>query len=792
MATETGANRGKSKASRRQRVQARRDEIFSVQPPTGSGSQPPPPQQQNQGVDRRAGLDPATRLINVVEFANARSEELARLHAAIKTPLSTRRAFQTLPRHLRKRTASHNSKRLPTHLRERADREIAGSVPKGPGKKPPRAHKRRPKLLRQQQIEALQSAAPPSAFCTPKPRIGDPSIEDDPTIEAAAFNAPDLPATSKPYWLPTHLWHAKRFHMATEWGYRLPQSPTLKFFRGAYRASLHLATVHDATYHTWFRFPCTPATSEALRDLLTMLLPPSCCSPFHPRYFSSSRALSTLLCHPSFDSLSPRPIAPVSFLWSSTLPQSFSSQSFSSQTSSPSSILWMIVHPVAAAETHAALQQLVESGRCNVAFSQHPAQFAFFSLRGPRAQAALRRVLVSADDGHSGGSSTAFRSFMRAHSPAAIPPQSVLALNLSQDPRYHWPPPRPLPPSFDPTFPLSHLSIPASSSPAGNNTCSSLVDDLTTATASGYRSELLEAPPAHQWPAPLEGKLNMERHLLQRPPPARVPVVLIHAESVSALGPQSVGSGWDVVVPLRWSMAFWTAFKAAGVRPIGQRERLHQDFEQGVPSFPLDYIDTRSYAADASLRKFSLLAADAARPASKKPNYVKLNSPHALLPDWDALVFSQTTTLLDDISTFSSSSSSSSSSSGLLCHYAVIRPPFFSSGELTLVQVHLHRGRAALHAALFEASAQEEAAWASQIVSHDPSKHRPVGFVTSCGEYSYSRGYGFGIACVLTSFLVAQRSLRNLTPADLVPVFLRNPTSQHCHLGQLHIVPSLF
>lgn len=49
-------------------------------------------------------------------------------------------------------------------------------------------------------------------------------------------------------WLPTHMYHAKRFHMVNIWGHRLPLTPTLKSFRPAYRASRRKVLAHDASY----------------------------------------------------------------------------------------------------------------------------------------------------------------------------------------------------------------------------------------------------------------------------------------------------------------------------------------------------------------------------------------------------------------------------------------------------------------------------------------------------------------------------------------------------------------
>ena len=38
-------------------------------------------------------------------------------------------------------------------------------------------------------------------------------------------------------WLETHIWHAKRFHMAEKWGYKIADFPNDKCFRACYRAA---------------------------------------------------------------------------------------------------------------------------------------------------------------------------------------------------------------------------------------------------------------------------------------------------------------------------------------------------------------------------------------------------------------------------------------------------------------------------------------------------------------------------------------------------------------------------
>ena len=69
----------------------------------------------------------ATGELNVAAYVGAREFEIRALEAGMqrsKTAL-TSRAFQQVPRALRRRTASHNVKRVPRRLRARAKREVS-------------------------------------------------------------------------------------------------------------------------------------------------------------------------------------------------------------------------------------------------------------------------------------------------------------------------------------------------------------------------------------------------------------------------------------------------------------------------------------------------------------------------------------------------------------------------------------------------------------------------------------------------------------------------------------------
>lgn len=64
--------------------------------------------------------------LNIASFIKSRDFEIAALEQSMKKSKKslTQRAFQQLPRHMRRRTASHNVKKIPRRLRGRASREV--------------------------------------------------------------------------------------------------------------------------------------------------------------------------------------------------------------------------------------------------------------------------------------------------------------------------------------------------------------------------------------------------------------------------------------------------------------------------------------------------------------------------------------------------------------------------------------------------------------------------------------------------------------------------------------------
>lgn len=155
------------------------------------------------------------RVLDLAALVAARRSEMRELAGAVDASTSTRRVFQTLPRHLRRRTMSHNVHRLPAHLRAQAVAEKAVMERTG------------------EAAAAAASAPPASRRKKRRPRY--------------ALHEAQRRAAGRG-WLETHIWHAKRMHMRALWGHAVAMSPTDKSLRWSYKAAARQCVAHDASY----------------------------------------------------------------------------------------------------------------------------------------------------------------------------------------------------------------------------------------------------------------------------------------------------------------------------------------------------------------------------------------------------------------------------------------------------------------------------------------------------------------------------------------------------------------
>lgn len=146
--------------------------------------------------------------ITTFNHCHQRLNEIKALTSAITSPNSTKLVFQKLPKHMRRRAMSHNPNRLPRKYRMAHRAQMSKSGAPAKTKRPSRKYRRKPhNLLSEYQRRQRTNV-----------------------------------------WLETHIWHAKRFHMVTKWGYKLAQSSCDKTFRSSYRATTKHCLIQDISY----------------------------------------------------------------------------------------------------------------------------------------------------------------------------------------------------------------------------------------------------------------------------------------------------------------------------------------------------------------------------------------------------------------------------------------------------------------------------------------------------------------------------------------------------------------
>lgn len=223
--------------------------------------------------------------LSVPDFLSSRNFEIKSFELSqLKSKYaSSTRCFQSLPRTLRRRTASHNVKRIPKRLRNRALREMQNSINGLPPKKkhlrgrelyrlkmskkllklasrikylrsvPSEEIHNKPLKLRQklkvlnEQIDQLSKNNAKSVFNN---KLG--SYDNTRVNDFAAKPKGNLKYSKRQnefVWIPTHIWHAKRFHMIKKWGYQIPLEPTQKCFKMTNRVSRNETMIYDTSYY---------------------------------------------------------------------------------------------------------------------------------------------------------------------------------------------------------------------------------------------------------------------------------------------------------------------------------------------------------------------------------------------------------------------------------------------------------------------------------------------------------------------------------------------------------------
>ncbi|KAJ1644525.1 Ribonucleases P/MRP protein subunit pop1 [Coemansia asiatica] len=546
-------------------------------------------QEQKKKTDRPPATLAKARSIGVVGFVEARAFEINSLQRTLDDARNSgnARAFQTLPRHLRRRAASHNVKRIPARLRARALEEMKKSAASSSSSAKLTNHK---------------------AACRYK-RRRTRSVREEYELRQSGKR-----------WLETHVWHAKRMHMQHLWGTMIATTPNERSHRAAYRAAKERCYAHDVSYFTTLEIA---GHEQQVLGCLVALTAPGALTPALRCYSSGARMAPLTLYRAGRYPCGV--LGPASALWK---PQT----DLGTQR-----VLWLRVHPSLAADVFAELEAAAsraiaassasagnDSGLIGLQVQDVSCDLVSFELLGTSSTPLLAAILSqTASDC---ASSRTLQAIASANSPAVIPEGAVMALRI-HDPRL----------SFPIKFDAASFSSPDPSlldpvlSAWPEDAASLQPGDSGVFDRERCASDLERRHSEHQLNQRRREQLVPGTKLEPGPNDVTVPLLLVRTGPEAGLGSRiagfdrqfvdSMAHGWTLIGPRGWGMALWMSLVFAGARAQGMQERLHLSLEAGQPAFPRDWPGSPAYDETASAAAADALAYWQRRPPGKRTNY---------------------------------------------------------------------------------------------------------------------------------------------------------------------------
>nr|XP_019570559.1 PREDICTED: ribonucleases P/MRP protein subunit POP1 [Rhinolophus sinicus] len=126
--------------------------------------------------------------------------------------------------------------------------------------------------------------------------------------------------------------------------------------------------------------------------------------------------------------------------------------------------------------------------------------------------------------------------------------------------------------------------------------------------------------------------------LVLGPHESKIPLLLIQQPGkVTGDDRRGWGSGWDVLLPKGWGMAFWIPLIYRGARVGGLKEAIMHSQYKRSPYIPGDFPDCPAGILFAEEQAKNLLEKYKRRPPAKRPNYVKLGTLAPFCCPWEQL-----------------------------------------------------------------------------------------------------------------------------------------------------------
>lgn len=537
--------------------------------------------------------------INLSTFLQARQFEIKALEDGMKKSkeVLSRRAFQQVPRDLRRRTASHNAKRVPGRLQEQAKREMKDdntpTVKQGSRKGNTRSRLRadtakRLGLLANKKRQWKEKKAAES---------GPGVVGRDPVSKArkGMLNHPPIPKSKfrkrqvHKTWLPTHLWHAKRSTMTPPkeplWRFALPLTPTEKSYRPTHRAGgARGAVCWDMSYISTIGLQGTDLALEKVLRCIGVTEDSAWGKP-GAKWRQGKRSLRVWASR-EVEGVR-RAISPVTLVWEAPSINDEmvdDEQTAKSTNEKPSTRrIFIRTHPSAFVELWTEVLRTSKQQRPTVQVEDLRFDVGSIEVTGPGAFEALLGILVPyhADDEHG----QLFRSLAGLTNASSLPVNALLGFSVL-DPRLRYPPRR---------YELPDVKDEAATF--------SLVETLATWPADASTTQLRIFDRQARYKATrLPSQKAINRRKGQADPgefPAltaldpEIPIMILTERSAghaSGQGTFTILAPWKCILPVWYGLVHYPLSTGNNPRHGGMLEQQQLAFEHEVPWFPTDYL----------------------------------------------------------------------------------------------------------------------------------------------------------------------------------------------------------
>lgn len=523
--------------------------------------------------------------LDVPAFVAGRAYESDQLENSMERSKksSKKRAFQTPPRSMRRRTASHNVDRVPKRLRARARAEMATDNTPPQKKVAVRGHERVKKMAEERRHQKATSGHDPD-FLGSEDHTGVNELASAPEGRARFHRR-----QKNKSWLPTHVWHAKRAHMVTRWGFSVAQTPTEKCYRPTHRAHTQDGAIAwDASYFATLVLEAK--TVDTLRAALQRL---GADDAGGNRYQAGRRVWEGLL------SMSDAVLGPASVYWNRQVGDE-----------DRRSVI-VRVHP----EIFPQVFDLVRASASGDQLTVYDCRYAIGSIdiAGPKSLLALRTVLNPADP--DARKNDRWKDLATLTNPASLPSNVAITMMVN-DPRLY--PPK----SFKPAAARTASEDVAADWPDHMTSPSSLLTQEGR-TASYQNQSSLK-------------RINERR--ADNDPTKPLPL-LPEDPQIPAILFKRFDNSWTLLLPWGWILPFWhNLMQVSNVRLGGLDQRHQVAYETGHFHFPDDYYFTAAGIKQAEKTADALRTAWESKPRGKRPEYVSLGEiGDPFKPDWKLL-----------------------------------------------------------------------------------------------------------------------------------------------------------